>query len=480
MSDSPIPFVPDARWLDVATRYGTVLRASNDLRSMTSFILLEREAWFEDELDFLIGSTEPGFHVADIGANAGVFSTALARAAGPAGRIVAFEPNPRAREILSHNAERAVGAPISIDPRAVGEERAERGFHAAADSEVSGLADGGAIRVETVSLDAAMESLGWTRLDVVKIDVEGAESAVLRGARATLARHSPLVMLELQHGEGEASPALNALPELGLMPYRLIPGIGALMPLDPRRTRGLLNAFAVSRRTAETWGARGYLIDAVDASPGAGDDALTYAGSLAPARASPSLAEAWRRADAAYLRALGDLLAARRPGIAARARAAWLERAVGGLSDAVQARGSPARRASFVTALADAGEWTAARTVTQGLLDDLTSGADFHPDEPLVPPVPRFEGIWRDGAAADWLKASICAFCLERYHYSTRFMAPQALAIAGILGQTGYLDGPSARRRHLCARYERQALPPSDAVLANTLNPELWRAAAAL
>ena len=59
------------------------------LDSITTYVLLEQETWFEKELPFLMQYLQPGMTAVDIGANAGVYSLPMARAVGPTGLVFA-------------------------------------------------------------------------------------------------------------------------------------------------------------------------------------------------------------------------------------------------------------------------------------------------------------------------------------------------------------------------------------------------------
>jgi FkbM family methyltransferase len=142
----------------------------------------------------------PGATVWDIGANVGLFTLAAARAAGPAGRVVAFEPFPDNVAALKRHLHLNAVTNVEVVEAAVGRE-AGRARMAAGDSlSEARLAADGAVEVPVVSLD------GWAgagRADppsVVKIDVEGAEFDVLRGAGAALA-HRPLILMSIHSDE---------------------------------------------------------------------------------------------------------------------------------------------------------------------------------------------------------------------------------------------------------------------------------------
>ena len=61
------------------------------LQSITAYVLLEQECWFEKEMDFLRRWLRPGMTVIDIGANLGVYSLPMARLVGKTGHVFAYE-----------------------------------------------------------------------------------------------------------------------------------------------------------------------------------------------------------------------------------------------------------------------------------------------------------------------------------------------------------------------------------------------------
>jgi FkbM family methyltransferase len=464
MTEAPMPFLGQVAALEVRTQYGVDVAVEDDLRSIMSFVLLEREAWFEDEVAFLQHSLAEGAHIVDVGANVGVYAAALAHAVGARGRVVAVEPHPVAGALLERNAAVARRAPIHVDRRAVAADAGCQSFRFGASSELSGLvAEGGDIRVETVPLDVLIGGLAWPRLDFVKIDVEGAEESVLSGASRTLAVADPVVMLEVNNcGIYDFAP-LATLAEHGYAPYRLVPGLDMLAPLPKSNDLVSLNAFAVKPTRAAELEARGFLSirapDAADAQAAPqseiDDGFLAYVEALAPFRRNAALARRWREAFAAaaardYLGGCADLVAARNRALAPAVRAGLLERARKRLVAAARARPSSARATSLLSCMLALGNQAALRSMGQSLLDAATGPADFTPDEPLVVPFARFENHCNDGDAARWLKAVAFTFCLEHYGYTTKFMPEATLQLAAEIAGIGYASAASERRRQLC------------------------------
>lgn len=147
----------------------------------------------------------------DAGANVGIYALALAVDA-PERRLVAIEPSPTAVSRLRANV-RLNGLEDRIDVLAcgLGDETGERPFYVSTYPELSAFdresatrweADVAAVRTVPIRrLDALALEDDRPPPDVLKVDVEGAAPAVVRGARETLERHRPTVFLEV-HDDG--------------------------------------------------------------------------------------------------------------------------------------------------------------------------------------------------------------------------------------------------------------------------------------
>jgi FkbM family methyltransferase len=150
----------------------------------------------------------PGDVVVDVGANIGAHTLPFARWVGPAGRVLAYEPTAFAYEkLLANLALNPQLAPRVLPVRAILVERSGEPLDGPiyASWPLDGAADvhpehrGRSKATEgarALSLDDHLAETGVARVNLVKIDVDGAECAVLRGARRTLARHRPIVVME--------------------------------------------------------------------------------------------------------------------------------------------------------------------------------------------------------------------------------------------------------------------------------------------
>lgn len=148
----------------------------------------------------------------DIGANIGYFSLLAAAALQHTGQVVAFEPGQAAYARLLDNIALNPFRNIAPFNLAVTDRQGEAALYLAA-----GTADGGASlygagpevtareSCRTVALDGFAPSHALPGPDFIKIDVEGAELFVLRGARQILAASRPLLLVELKAGTLAAS-----------------------------------------------------------------------------------------------------------------------------------------------------------------------------------------------------------------------------------------------------------------------------------
>lgn len=164
---------------------------------------------------------KPGDVVYDVGANVGAYSLIAAKVSGNAARVYAFEPSPAtfhalARNVLLNGCGESVvpvqlalwsrTGPVTIDLRSLAA--------GAARHRIDRKPAGGSstLTVVGVQLDDLVEGLGLPVPTRMKLDVDGAELDVLRGAERTLARPEwQSLILELDPDETERNESIRAL-----------------------------------------------------------------------------------------------------------------------------------------------------------------------------------------------------------------------------------------------------------------------------
>ncbi len=166
---------------------------------------------------------QPGDVVIDGGACFGETALHFAHEAGAAGRVVAFEFLPSNLQVLRAN----LALNPALAPRV---QVVEAGLHHASGTSWGIEYDGPAARlgpprpggpvVPARALDDVVEALGLPRVDFIKLDVEGAEPEVLRGAERTLRRFRPRLAIAAYHEPHHVATLADQVDRLGLG-YRL-------------------------------------------------------------------------------------------------------------------------------------------------------------------------------------------------------------------------------------------------------------------
>ncbi|MGQ0713205.1 MAG: FkbM family methyltransferase [Gemmatimonadaceae bacterium] len=160
--------------------------------------------------------------VIDAGANVGVWSALTARVLSAGGVVHAFEPAPVAYRYLADTARVAYGpGRIKAVHAAIGDR--EGIAYLKLDNETAPtnrLSDSG-VTVPMTTIDAYCRANGIAP-SAIKVDVEGAEVALLRGAAETLRRHRPVLVLDLHWRDG-TTPSLmsEVLETLGYVAHRI-------------------------------------------------------------------------------------------------------------------------------------------------------------------------------------------------------------------------------------------------------------------
>lgn len=167
-------------------------------------ILFTPQYFDPEELKLLEQRISDNFTFVDIGANVGWYSLFVAARAGPSSRILALEPQPEIFDRLTYNirqnphgivkaiacavADKTGELTLFLDPRNRGESSVK----------IVGSSQSDAVRVPAVTLLDLLRSENFTRVDAIKLDVEGAEDLILepffRDAPASL--HPSLFIIE--------------------------------------------------------------------------------------------------------------------------------------------------------------------------------------------------------------------------------------------------------------------------------------------
>jgi FkbM family methyltransferase len=139
-----------------------------------------------EELEFLRAHTPSGGVFVDVGANVGTYAMVLARHVGANGKVIAIEPHPVTFARLSFNNAASRFTQVNLVAAAAGPADGELmietdGDNLGASHIVTGAAARDAIKVPSWRLQRILDEAGVSKVDALKIDVEGFEDRVLTG-----------------------------------------------------------------------------------------------------------------------------------------------------------------------------------------------------------------------------------------------------------------------------------------------------------
>lgn len=184
------------REISFATRDGLrFVSAPKNFTSLVLYFLGRRDPGIDR---FIQRRIRAGAVFVDAGANIGAYSVPASRQVGPGGRVVAFEAHPVTYAYLARNvAQNGLGNVVALN-NALGSKSGwvEMDYQRSnpGESHVAAGHKPTAPRVELVTLDDTLARLGIARIDYLKIDVEGYELEVLRGARGIIDRSPGIVV----------------------------------------------------------------------------------------------------------------------------------------------------------------------------------------------------------------------------------------------------------------------------------------------
>ncbi|MEA5362327.1 FkbM family methyltransferase [Amycolatopsis sp., V23-08] len=179
------------------------------------------------EVEAVADAVRPGGLFLDVGANIGWF-TLMVATHRPAGEVWAFEPLPATADRLAANVRRAGRGNVRVVRAAAGHVGGEASFTSTMDDAFAHRAsgDGPSVVCAVTTVDAEWDRAGQPRVDAVKVDVEGAEPDVLRGAEHVLHRDHPVLLVETPDAAAVAAVEAVLTPQgyrrrerAGLLPY---------------------------------------------------------------------------------------------------------------------------------------------------------------------------------------------------------------------------------------------------------------------
>lgn len=160
-----------------------------------------------NEFALLARVLRPGMAVVDAGASEGPYTVFMARRVGADGLVIAVEPSPRERARLERNVSSNDLRNVRIVSNGLAAQTGRGILHIAAPEHsgqntlgsfvYQGVSKAGDIEIDMEPLDSLVGRLGGRRIDLIKVDVEGAELGVLRGAERLLSESRPVILFEL-------------------------------------------------------------------------------------------------------------------------------------------------------------------------------------------------------------------------------------------------------------------------------------------
>jgi len=206
----------------VRARHGWFL--ANRFDKYLGRALINYGEYGELEHAFVLSLLHPGERVVEVGANIGSHTVGIAKTVGPGGGVVAIEPQPSIFRVLCANL--ALNALANVNPCAVAC-GAQRGiiqvplldYNLPVDHNSGGVSLGESdqgLPVSVVPLDEMLDP--GVSIQLMKVDVEGMELDVLRGAASLIGRHRPLLYVENDR-PAKSPPLVEWVMQAGYRPW---------------------------------------------------------------------------------------------------------------------------------------------------------------------------------------------------------------------------------------------------------------------
>ena len=186
--------------------------------------------WESSDTCQVLKLLKPDWVIFDIGSYFGYYALLACRHSGPRGKVFAFEPFSQNYNFLCENKRLNAFNNLTTINLAVTDRKGVQTFRVPPtfNQGSGGLAgtEHGALYVQTTTLDDFVHNNHLTRLDFIKMDVEGSEVLALAGGKETIQRFQPILMIELDPGKlnklnQTPQGLIRAISDLGYKIYRV-------------------------------------------------------------------------------------------------------------------------------------------------------------------------------------------------------------------------------------------------------------------
>jgi FkbM family methyltransferase len=258
---------PDWQWTTLAMDSPfTYVRFESNLlmaveasfRSLVTSVLVAEGDWFEKEMEFWRNWIKPGMTVIDVGANVGVYTFSAAQRVGSQGKVLAVEPFSGCVRCLEETCRINQFSWVKICAGAASDRVGSARLSLSTSSELNELvANDASVSMESgafeevacFTLDSLREQEHLQQVDILKIDAEGHELAVLMGSQRILSEFAPIILYEnIAGSQGSNLPVANYLIDQGYNLFRYQPYLQDLIPLANLNTlQGNLNIVSLPK-----------------------------------------------------------------------------------------------------------------------------------------------------------------------------------------------------------------------------------------
>ena len=456
---------------------GVRIVVPDSLESITPYVLIEQQDWFEDEIKFLRRLLQAGQKVIDVGANYGVYTLSMAWTVGPGGTVWAFEPASSTAALLAQGIAANDFAQIVLERSALsstcGTARLSLNDH----SELNALmrSEHPANASEAVSLttlDACLQRYGWQDIAFMKIDAEGEEANILKGGARFFAELSPLIQYEIKVGEELNLDLARDFAALGYASYRLVPGLDLLVPFDTESVPDgyLLNLFCCKNDRAEQLAIQGFLLESesdpanrareryrdISATDGS-SSAYAWRNTIAKLPYGVQLAGLWERTMAAGNRAAVDealsyYAISRGSGSTSAERFGALEASFKLFKSLCESQPAHLRLASLARVARDYGARSVAVSALMQLGEIIFKHKQVDLSEPFLAPVERFDSIRSGDDIANRVAAAVLEGIEQLGSFSSFYTGVSARRRLETIASLGFGSEEMGRRSRLLER----------------------------